>query len=117
MLYIVGTQKEAENLKGLLPNKVFEEVSRIAKILDENYGADRDVLEEDGGYICIVESANDVSELNARHEIDLSEVTPEICTKISEGWLNALILCNNEFGINVICSTQTTVSKRLWNEV
>lgn len=65
MLYIVGTQKEAENLKGLLPNEVFEEVSKIAKILDDNYGADRDVFEEDGGYICIVENDTDVAELNS----------------------------------------------------
>ena len=96
---------------------MFEEVSRIAKILDDNYGADRDVLEEDGGYICIVESDNDVLGLNTKHEVDLSEVTPEICTKISDGWLNALILSNNEFGINVICSNQITVSKRFWNEM
>ena len=117
MLYIVGTQKEAEKLQGLLPEEVLAEVTRIAKILDDNYGEDRDVLEEDGGYVCIVENDTDVAELNAKHEVDLSEVTPEICTKISDGWLNGLILCSNEFGINVICSTQTTVSKRFWNEL
>lgn len=117
MLYIVGTQKEAEKLQGLLPEAVLAEVTRIAKILDDNYGEDRDVLEEDGGYICIVESDNDVAELNAKHEVDLSEAIPEICTKISDEWLNALILCSNEFGINFICSTQTTVSKRFWKEM
>lgn len=117
MLYIVGTQKKAEKLQGLLPKEVFEEITRIANILDDNYGVDRDIFEEDGGYICIVENDTDVAELNAKHEVDLSEAIPEICTKISDGWLNALILCNNEFGINVILSTQTAVSKRFWNEM
>ncbi|KXL52886.1 hypothetical protein CLNEO_19100 [Anaerotignum neopropionicum] len=114
MLYIVGSQKEAEKLEGLLPKEVFQEVTRIAEILDDNYGADRDVFEEDGGYICILEKDSDVVELNTRHEVDLSEATPEICTKFLDGWLNALILCNNEFGINVILSTQTAISKRFY---
>lgn len=114
MLYIVGTQKEAEKLEGILPKDIFAEVTRIAAILDENYGEERDVFEDDGGYVCIVEKDSDVAELNARHEIDLSEVIPELCTKISDGWLNGLILCSNEFGINIILSTQTAVSKRFW---
>ncbi len=114
MLYIVGTQKEMEKLEGILPKDIFAEVTRIAQILDENYGADRDVFNGDGGSICILEEESDVGELNERNEVDLAEVTPEFCTKISEGWLNALILFNNEFGINIILSTKTAVSKRFY---
>ena len=55
MQHIVGTQKEAERLQGVLSEEVLAEVTRIANILEDNYGEDRDVLEEDGGYICIVE--------------------------------------------------------------
>lgn len=117
MLYIVGTQKEALKLKGLLPEEVFVEVMGTAKIIDETYGSDRDVFENDGGYVCIVENDNDVTELNSKYEIDLYTTDPEYCTKLSSEWLNVLILCNNEFAITVLLSTQTAVSERFCNEL
>jgi hypothetical protein len=117
MLYIVGTQKEAEKLMELLPEEVFVEVVGTAKIIDETYGAERDVFEEDGGYICIVENDTDATELNEKREIDLYTTDPEYCTKLSDGWLNVLILCNNEFAITVLLSTQVTVSERFCDEL
>ena len=117
MLYIVGTQIEAKKLKKLLSKEVFVEVMGTAKIIDETYGADRDVFEGDGGYICIVENDVDVTELKTKYEVDLYTTDPEYCTKLSEGWLNVFILCNNEFGITVLLSTQTTVSERFCDEL
>ena len=117
MLYIIGTQKDSEKIKGLFPIEVFKEVSDISNILDENYGSDRDVFEDDGGYICILENNNDVEELKSKYELDLYEAIPEYCTKLSDEWLNVFILCNNEFGINVILSTQTTISKNFSSEL
>ncbi|MDD3571255.1 MAG: hypothetical protein PHY44_09170 [Lachnospiraceae bacterium] len=117
MLYIVGTQKEAKKLKKLLPKKVFVEVMGTAKIIDETYGADRDVFEEDGGYICIVENDTDVTELKTKYEMDLYTTNPEYCTKLSKEWLNVLILCNNEFAITVLLSTKTAVSERFCDDM
>ena len=117
MLYIVGTQKEAIKLKELLPEEVFVEVMGTAKIIDETYGAERDVFESDGGYVCIVENDSDVTELNSKYEVDLYKTEPEYCTKLSNEWLNVLILCNNEFAITVLLSTQTAVSERFCDEL
>ncbi|MCI1958004.1 MAG: hypothetical protein LKJ25_00065 [Clostridia bacterium] len=114
MLYIIGTQKDSEMIKGLFPIEVISEITNISKILNENYGSDRDVFEDDGGYICIIENDNDVKELKAKYELDLYEAIPEYCAKLSDEWLNVFILCNNEFGINVILSTQTTISKNFY---
>jgi|GEM_PF-2719987 hypothetical protein len=117
MLYIVGTQKEAEKLKELLPEEVFVEVMGTAKIIDETYGAERDIFQNDGGYVCIVENDTDVTDLNSKYEVDLYTTAPEYCTKLSDGWLNVLILCNNEFAITVLLSTSTTVSERFCDEL
>ena len=117
MLYIVGTQKEALKLKELLPEEVFVEVMGTAKIIDEAYGSERDIFENDGGYVCIVENDTDVAELNSKYEVDLYTTNREYCTKLSDGWLNVLILCNNEFAITVLLSTQTTVSERFCDEL
>ena len=117
MLYIIGTQKEAEKVKGLFSNEVFTAVSGIAKILDEAYGEDRNIFEDDGGYVCIVENNIDVEELKTKHQLDLEETIPEYCTKLSDEWLHIFLLCNNEFGINIILSTQTTVSKGFYDYI
>ncbi|MEA5083672.1 MAG: hypothetical protein VB018_05905 [Lachnospiraceae bacterium] len=117
MLYIVGTQKEAIRLKELLPEEVFVEVMGTAKIIDETYGSDRDIFENDGGYICIVENDTDVIELNSKYEVDLYTTAPEYCTKASDKWLNVLIICNNEFAITVLLSTQTAVSERFCDDM
>ena len=114
MLYIIGTQKDSENIKGLFTIEVISEVTNISKILDENYGSDREIFEDDGGYICIIENDKDVEELKSKYELDLYEAIPEYCTKLSDEWLDVFILCNNEFGINVILSTQTTISKSFY---
>jgi hypothetical protein len=88
-----------------------------AKIIDETYGSNRDVLEDDGGYVCIVENDSDVTELKTKYEVDLYTTDPEYCTKLSNDWINVLILCNNEFAITVLLSTQTAVSERFWDEL
>ncbi|WMI80553.1 hypothetical protein [Anaerotignum sp. MB30-C6] len=117
MLYIIGTKKEAERLKGLFSNEVFTAVVGIAKILDEAYGEGRNIFEDDGGYVCIVESNLDVDKLKAKYQLDLEEAIPEYCTKLSDEWLQIFLLCNNEFGINIMLSTQTTVSKNFYDYI
>jgi hypothetical protein len=77
MLYIIGTHKDSEKIKGLFPIEVISEVTNILKILDENYGSDREIYEDDGGYICIIENNKDVEELKSKYELDLYEAIQE----------------------------------------
>ena len=53
-----GTVAELEslNLEGKIPEEVCQEASKIVAMLEENFGEDRDVDFDDGGYVCIAES-------------------------------------------------------------
>jgi hypothetical protein len=106
MLHKAGTMKEMrqieQNTSGL-PEEVYHEALRIVKMLDEVYGADRDVDHSDGGFVLIVENVQDLGVVKRqyvgtdsnRHEV----VSVVQCEK--EPYLNVFYLCNNEFGINV----------------
>jgi hypothetical protein len=106
MLYKAGTVKEMQKIRedaSGLPEEVYREVLRIVKILDEAYGADRDVEHGDGGFVLIAENIQDLASIN-RQYVDLDSNQQEVVSVVQcarESYLNALFLCNNEFGINV----------------
>lgn len=101
----IGHKREVKNIKDL-PKEVLEVVTGIVAILDTYYGENRDVDNEDGGYVLIIQSEEDIEKLE---EFDIyidEEMYPEYVDKIKveegEDWINVLILCNNEFGISLI---------------
>lgn len=101
----IGHKREVKNIKDL-PKEVLEVVRGIVNSLDTYYGENRDVDSEDGGYVLIIQSEEDIERLE---EFDIyidEEIYPEYVDKIKveegEDWINALILCNNEFGISLI---------------
>jgi hypothetical protein len=71
--------------------------------LDEAYGADRDVDNNDGGFVLIAENVQDVSIIGKRYvKLDGNEHEAVNVVKCEKGvYIDALFLCNNEFGINV----------------
>ncbi|SHH84008.1 hypothetical protein SAMN02745135_02355 [Caloranaerobacter azorensis DSM 13643] len=101
----IGHKREVENIKDL-PKEVLGVIREIAATLDTYYGENRDVDNEDGGYVLIIESEEDIEKLE---EFDIyldEEIYPEYVDRIKveegEDWINVLILCNNEFGISLI---------------
>jgi len=62
-LYKIGTVTELENLDigDMIPQEVYQEAYRIAKMLDENFGDDRNVDEDDGGFVLIIEKEEDLA--------------------------------------------------------
>ena len=110
MLHIVGTVKEAEQIKDKLPLEVYETVLNIVTILDTHYGSDRCVESDDGGVVVIAENILDLAEIaeqffridNNRHEfVDLVK-----CEK--EPYVNITYLCNNETTTSVILPLKIT---------
>jgi hypothetical protein len=107
MLYKAGTVKEMQKIREEAfgpPDEVYHEALRLVKILDEVYGADRDVDHSDGGFVLIAENVQDLAALQRQYvELDMSryEVVSVVQCAV-QPWLNALCLCNNEFGINVL---------------
>jgi hypothetical protein len=105
-LYKAGTVKEMERIRQDAPNlpeEVYRETLRIVTMLDEVYGADRDVDQSDGGLVLIAVSKQDLRLIEQRY-MKLNENRHEGVTlvKCENGpYINVFFLCNNEYGINV----------------
>ena len=98
-----GTKKDAETIRGKVPDEVYREIFHIADILESIYGKDRDIDKDDGGFILVVEDREDLKDFSSRY-MDLKKGLHEVSQAIpsSEGvYLNLLFLCNNEYGINL----------------
>ena len=73
-------------------------------MLDENFGEDRDVDYDDGGYVCIVENKEDLDYF-AQNCVELDSPTLEYVSHIPTGkepYLNVFFLVNEyEVGITL----------------
>lgn len=103
----VGSKEDVKKLIGY-PDEVICSVEDVITCLDENYGSDRDVDEDMGGYLLVIESDEDFSEIRKNTSIDIKDqAAPEFVDliKCADGqiYTNSLVLCNNEFGISFIC--------------
>ena len=76
-------------------------------VLDENYGQDRNIYEDDGGFAIIIEDEKQLQEASAY--IDLQDDIYEYIEEINENYICMLKLYNNEFSVmvyirKVLCS-------------
>ena len=103
--------KEKEKLKNL-PQEVKLTVLDIVKVLDSEYGEDRDKYLDCGGYVIVVEKAEDIEKIKKEISIDCDEDIPEYVNKIlcSNGsiYTNSLIICNNDYAIVLIIPIELT---------
>jgi hypothetical protein len=107
-LHKAGTVKEIARIKNdshnfNVPIEVYHETLRIVTILDDVYGAERDIDNDDGGFVLIAENVQDLSLINQRY-MKLDSGMHEAVNLVkcsSESYINALYLSNNEFGINI----------------
>ena len=100
MLYKIGTVAEVERIP--FENAVEKEtVYRYASILTEEYGADRDVDANLGGYILYATDGTDAEEIKAM--FDYSVALPEyvdICEKICV----AVYVISDDYGVVIVMS-------------
>ena len=103
-MYKAGTIKELAKFAGMMDDCLYREALRIVTILDNEYGADRNVDNGDGGFILIAEKVQDVALIRERYK----NIGSDACEAVdvfngSNGqYLNAFFLSNNEFGINIL---------------
>ncbi len=99
-------KKQLEELSDY-PVEVIKSISEIIEILNENYGENRNVDKDLGGYVLIVESIEDVKEL--RNGM-LKDILPEYIDKIicSEGvnYTSSLFLLSSDFSVVVIADEE-----------
>ena len=90
-----------------IPSEVIESIKVTIDILNENYGEDRDVEADLGGYIVIVENIVDIKIMK---QDKLQGLIPEYTDIIecSEGvnWTYSLFLLSSDFAIVVVTTEE-----------
>lgn len=100
--------KESQLLKvNNIPSEVIESIKVTIDILNENYGGNRDIEADLGGYVLIAENIVDIEMLK---QYKLQGLIPEYTDIIecSEGvdWTSSLFLLSSDFSIIVVCTEE-----------
>ncbi|WP_447088211.1 hypothetical protein [Clostridium perfringens] len=97
--------REKDVLKSM-PQEVQEAIKEILKILDSEYGDNRDKYKDNGGYVIIIDNQEDFRKIKNKLHIDCDNVIADYVDKIicsnGEIYINSLILCNNDYSISLI---------------
>ncbi|WP_346892571.1 hypothetical protein [Clostridium sp. UBA871] len=98
-----------EKLEALLnyPGEIIKNIKEVIATLDENYGQNRDVDKDLGGYVLIVENIKDIDELK---QDKLQGLVPEhtdlIECKEGVNWTSSLFLLSSDYSIIVVCTEE-----------
>jgi hypothetical protein len=99
-------KEQLEEVKQKYPKEMLQEAEEIITLLDENYGANRDVDKELGGYILIEESEEDVADIKANIIKGLlNEYTDVIKSDDGIDYYSSLFLLSDDYSI-VVFSTK-----------
>lgn len=101
-----------------LPKEVLQVVSEAVTILDCEYGENRNIDTDDGGYVLILEHERDLEDLKTIN-IDIYSDIPEYVDVITCGdgriFASVLVLLANDMGIVVIMPISMLV-KTSWSK-
>ena len=90
-----------------IPSEVIESIKITIDILNENYGADRDVESDLGGYVFIAENIVDIEILK---QDKLQGLVPEYTDVIEvmngENYTSSLYLLSSDFAIVVVTTEE-----------
>ena len=90
-----------------IPSEVIESIKATIDILNENYGENRDIEAELGGYVVIVENIVDMDILK---QDKLQGLVPEYTdiVECSEGvdWTSSLFLLSSDYAIVVVTTEE-----------
>lgn len=102
--------REKHKIKAL-PQEVQKIILGILQVLESEYGKERK-LEDDGGYVMIVDKKEEFEKIKDIIYINCEEIIPEFVDKIlcgnGEIYTNSLILCNNDYAISLIIPIELT---------
>lgn len=89
------------------PVEVIKSISETIEILNENYGENRNVDKDLGGYVLVVENISDVKELkNGILKDILPEYTDEIICSEGVNYTSSLFLLSSDFSVVVIADEE-----------
>lgn len=93
------------------PKEVIETIQEIAIILDEEYGEYRDVDGDLGGYVLLIETAEDLADLenfNLDPNEDVAEYVDTIVASDNKAFTNSVILLGSDFAVTLIIPLELT---------
>lgn len=99
-------KKQLEDLSDY-PTEVIKSISETIELLNENYGENRDVDKDLGGYVLMLESIEDVKKLkNGMLKDILPEYTDEIICSEGVNYTSSLFLLSSDFSVVVIADEE-----------
>jgi len=100
-------KEQIEEVKEKYSKKMIQEAEEVITLLDENYGVNRNVDKDLGGYILIVESERDVTDI--RDNIIkglLEEYTDVIKSDDGIEYYSSLFLLSDDYSVVVFSSKE-----------
>lgn len=102
----VYLEKHLKDLK-VYPTEVINDILEVINVLDENYGASRDIDSDLGGYILVVENIVDIEILKQEKLKGLiAEYTAIIEYNEGVNWTSSLFLLSSDFSIVVVTTEE-----------
>lgn len=107
--------KREEGFLKHLPSEVAAKALEIVTILDDNYGEERAVEHDLGGYVLIVEVAEDIETI--KELTDLEDILPEYVDLITcengESYTCSLMLLSGDYSISLLIPLSLTPKELL----
>ena len=102
----IYSKEQLKELKSY-PVEVINNISDIIDVLDENYGVERNIKADLGGYVLIAENIVDIEILKQDKLKGLVEEYTDII-ECSEGvnWTSSLFLLSSDFSIVVVTTEE-----------
>ena len=72
MILKFGTRKAFQHHREEMPEEVFRHLRHSIDLLDENYGANRDIDRDDGGFVLLFTHAEDLAQVRAATNINFA---------------------------------------------
>ncbi len=72
MIFKFGTRKAFQRHKEEMPSEVFSHLRHSIGLLDENYGAGRDIDHDDGGFVLLFTHAEDLAQIRSSTRINFT---------------------------------------------
>lgn len=107
---------EQLNLLSGYPKKVVDSINETIGILNENYGTNRDVDKDLGGYIQVIESLEELKSLKEGILQGLvEEYSDEICiTENGDVYNSTLYITSSDYNVVVITKNEMTDELLKW---
>lgn len=102
----IGTIEELKTFKDTLPTEVYQHCFDILTVLDDEYGCDRNIELDLGGFLTILYEPIEFIEFELNN-LNLLEDIPEVIesfTTESETFCSVIYLLNSDFSVTIVAS-------------